>query len=175
MVGIGYGTGVTIIFIMKMSLKARIGFAIALMLIMIWLIAMPKQQGIDYMELHLTLPFTVREQQETIEGTVYRNKKLNPNWHQDITEAVIGKAELTEEEWLKIKSDFSDSSSSPEMFEVIQAKNMKYELLYRYSDAGPVTYYIFIHVFSSDNYYRIVTRGIYEHQLIEFINSITAN
>ncbi len=162
-----------IIFMMKMILKYRtVILLIALGLIM--LIPLPAgSQKIQKDELTMTVPFKVRETKDNAGGgSVYRNMVYEFNQRRIITQIVIDPLSWTEVDWNGMKETFSQTNDTYYVYGNMLNSYGNYELFYRFTDAGPATYVMYIHVLSSGHYYYICTSNLSHQQLIELIDSI---
>ncbi|NLZ75280.1 MAG: hypothetical protein GX914_02105 [Erysipelotrichia bacterium] len=134
----------------------------------------PKKQDIYFEEIKITIPFIVKETEELEYGYTYRNKVENYNFYQNITSITVEKSTLSIDEFHTFKYEWFEKENYKE-FGNIYSSFYGYEIIYQLYDAGPTTYVLLLHIFSSDNIYRIVTRNLQSYELLKLIESIALN
>ena len=144
-------------------------------IVLILLIPLPPgSQKIQKDEITMTVPFRVRETKDDANGgTSYRNMPFEFNQRRIITQVVIASLIWTEDDWKTMKDEFFKTNDTCYQNGSLLSSCQNIELFYRYTDAGPTAYAMYIHVLSSDHYYYICTSNLSHQQLIALIESIT--
>ena len=159
---------------MKTLLKHKT-IILLIAIVLILLIPLPPgSQTIQKDEITMTVPFRVRETKDNVNGgTSYRNMPFEFNQRRIITQVVIAPLIWTEDDWKTMKEEFSKTNDTYYENGSLLSSYDNYALFYRYTDAGPTTYAMYIHVLSSDHYYYICTSNLSHQQLIALIDSIS--
>ncbi len=161
---------------MKTNFKKLVLFIlIAIIGISIIFLQMPKSEKISFEELQFTVPFIVKEiDEDGKNGITYGNKVVNRNISRDMTSVAIEKSDISIDDFLKFKDEWLNKEDQ-RIFADVYSSYYGYELISGYADSGPDKYILYVHIFSSDNFYRIVTYGLDSSELWKLIESITVN
>lgn len=149
-------------------------FTVIIAMILIFSL-MPKSEKISFEELEFTVPFIVKEiDEDGKNGITYGNKVVNRNISRDMISVAIEKSDISIDDFLKFKDEWLNKEEK-RVFADVYSSYYGYELISNYADSGPEKYILYIHIFSSDNFYRIVTYGLDSSELWKLIESITIN
>lgn len=91
-----------------------------------------------------------------------------------MTSVAIEKSDISIDDFLKFKDEWLNKEDQ-RIFADVYSSYYGYELISGYADSGPDKYILYVHIFSSDNFYRIVTYGLDSSELWKLIESITVN
>ena len=152
---------------MSIRMKKILVAVLSVMLAGSLIYALTDRSTEHYLDLTLQIPFRVRQEVKTDQGTIFRNKVFIENLNQNIKSVTVLPEELSETGFNELKQRYSSQSS-----DYAKVNHNYASMFYARLDSGPLTYVAYIRRASKGQAWQLKTVGLSGEEVGKMLRKI---